>query len=131
LSRPIVGGIGRALPRFWGIAGRLARENALRSPRRTAATASALMIGVALTTTMSVMAASITTSANAAIDSSVGADFIIASSQFGPISDSVAARAATVPGAAAVTAFREGGMKVGSSVKQVQGVTANTVADTL
>jgi putative ABC transport system permease protein len=131
LSRPIVGGLGRALPRVWGIPGRLARENALRNPRRTAATASALMIGIALTTTMSVMAASITTSANAAIDSSVGADFIITAKHFAPVSDSVARTVAAVPGVGAVTSFREGSMKVGSAVKQVQGTTASTVADTL
>jgi putative ABC transport system permease protein len=131
LSRPIVGGIGRVLPRFWGTPGRLARENALRNPRRTAATASALMIGIALTTTMSIMAASITSSANAAIDKSVGADFIITANNFAPVSDSVASEARQVPGVADVTAFRAGVMKVHNSTKQVQGVTSDTVVDTL
>src|SRR3954469_2343476 len=131
LSRPIVGGLGRVLPRVWGTTGRLARENALRNPRRTAATASALMIGIALTTTMSVMAASITTSANAQIDKSVGADFIITAKNFSPVSDSVATAAEKVPGAGAVTAFRAGSRKVKNSTTEVQGVTADTVADTL
>src|SRR4051794_36323258 len=131
LSQPIVGGLGRVLPRIWGTTGRLARENALRNPRRTAATASALMIGIALTTTMSVMAASITTSANAQIDKSVGADFIITAKNFSPVSDSVAKAVAAVPGASAVTSFRVGTMKVGTSEKQVQGATDDTVADTL
>ena len=131
LSQPIVGGLGRLLPRIWGTTGRLARENALRNPRRTAATSSALMIGIALTTTMSVMAASITTSANAAIDKSVGADFIITAKNFAPVSDSVARNVAAVPGAGAVTSFRSGSMKVRGSVKQVQGATGDTVADTL
>ena len=131
LSRPIVGGIGRLLPRVWGTTGRLARENALRSPRRTAATASALMIGVALTTTMSVLAASITTSANAAIDSSVGADFIITAKNFAPVSDSVTATVRKVPGVTAVTAFRGGSMKVGGSVTQIQGATKEGRVDTL
>ena len=131
LSKPIIGGLGRLLPRVWGTTGRLARENALRNPRRTAATASALMIGIALTTTMSVMAASITTSANAQIDKSVGADFIITAKNFAPVSDTVAETVAKVPGAAAVTAFRSGSMKVGNSVKTVQGATGDTVARTL
>jgi putative ABC transport system permease protein len=131
LSRPVIGGIGRLLPRFWGTTGRLARENALRNPKRTAATASALMIGIALTTTMSIMAASITSSANAAIDNSVGADFIITANNFNPVSDSVATAVAKVPGAGAVTSFRAGSMKVKNSTTQVQGVTANTVVDTL
>ena len=131
LSRPIVGGIGRVLPRVWGTPGRLARENALRNPRRTAATASALMIGIALTTTMSIMAASITTSANAAIDKSVGADFIITAEHFAPVSGSVATQARGVPGVADVTEFRAGAAKIHNSTKQVQGVTSNTVIDTL
>jgi len=131
LARPIVGGLGRILPRLWGTPGRLARENALRNPRRTAATASALMVGIALTTTMSIMAASIISSANAIIDNSVGADFIITAKNFGPVPDSVASDVAKVPGVGAVTSFRVGVMKVGSSSVQVQGVTPNTVADTL
>ncbi len=131
LSLPIVGGMGRVLPRVWGTTGRLARENALRNPRRTAATASALMVGIALTTTMSVMAASITTSANAAIDNSVGADFIITADNFSPLSDSVATAMQKVPGAGAVTSFRNGQMKIGTSVKSVQGATGDTVAQTL
>ena len=131
LSRPIVGGIGKVLPRFWGTTGRLARENALRNPKRTAATASALMIGIALTTTMSIMAASITSSANAAIDKSVGADFIITADNFAPVSASVATQARQVSGVADVTEFRAGAMKVHNSTKQLQGVTSDTVVDTL
>jgi putative ABC transport system permease protein len=131
LSRPMVGGIGRLLPRVWGTTGRIARENAMRNPRRTAATASALMIGIALTTTMSVMASSFTSSANAIIDKSIGADFIITGKNFAPISDGVAKDLAAVPGVGAVTSFRSGSMKIGGSVKPVQGATGDTVADTL
>jgi len=89
------------------------------------------MIGIALTTTMSIMAASITTSASATIDKSVGADFIITAKNFSPVPDTVAATVAKVPGVGAVTSFREGTMKVGGSQEQVQGVTPGTVADTL
>jgi putative ABC transport system permease protein len=131
LSRPIVGGLGQLLPRIWGLPGRLARENALRSPRRTAATASALMIGIALTTTMSIMAASIVSSANSQIDKSIGADFIITAQNFRPIPGSVAQDVAKVPGVGAVTSFRVGAMKVGSDRTQVQGVTSDSVAQTL
>jgi putative ABC transport system permease protein len=131
LSRPIIGGLGRALPRFWGTPGRIARENALRNPRRTAATASALVIGIALTTTMSVLASSITTSANAQIDKSVGADFIITANNFAPVPDSVANAVKTVPGVGAVTSFRDGSMQIAGKVHSVQGVTPTTVKDTL
>jgi len=58
LARPVVRVISAPLPRIAGMRGRLARENALRNPRRTAATASALMIGVALVGGITVFAAS-------------------------------------------------------------------------
>ena len=89
------------------------------------------MIGIALTTTMSIMAASIVSSANAQIDKSIGADFIITAKNFGPIPGSVAQDVAKVPGVGAVTSFRVGTMKVGSSRVQVQGVTPQSVAQTL
>ena len=58
LARPVVRVLGRVLPRLTGARGQLARENAVRNPRRTAATASALMIGVALVGGITVFAAS-------------------------------------------------------------------------
>lgn len=131
LGRPLLAGAGSVLARLWQAPGRLARENALRNPRRTAATASALMIGVALTSTMSVLASSITTSAAAAIDESVGADFIVTAAHFAPISDGIADRIRQVPGVGAVTSFRVGSMKVAGGITQVQGVTAATVSQTL
>ena len=55
VARPVTGVIGRPLRRLSGVAGILARQNAMRNPRRTAATASALMIGLALVTMFSVL----------------------------------------------------------------------------
>ncbi|HEU4910993.1 MAG TPA: FtsX-like permease family protein [Actinomycetes bacterium] len=131
LSRPVVGGVGSALPRLWGSIGRLARENALRNPRRTAATASALMIGLALVAAGGVLAASLVKSANAIIDRSVGADFIVSASNFLPIPGTVAEDVRGVEGIAAVTAFRPGQFQVAGGVAALQGVTADTVDRTL
>ena len=58
IARPFARIVGSPLPRLRGMAGTLARENATRNPRRTAATASALMIGVALVAFITVFAAS-------------------------------------------------------------------------
>ena len=44
LARPVAGAVGRPLARLFGVAGRLGRENSIRSPRRTAQTASALTV---------------------------------------------------------------------------------------
>ncbi len=131
LSRPMIGGLGSVLPRLWGSTGRLARENARRNPRRTAATASALMIGLALVAAGGVLGASITKSANAIIDKSIGADFIVTTANFTPIPAAVADELRGVDGVDAVTAFRAGQAEIGGSVASLQGVTADTVDRTL
>ncbi|GMQ93869.1 MAG: ABC transporter permease [Acidimicrobiia bacterium] len=57
-ARPLADVIGWPLPRLFGISGLLARENTKRKPRRTASTASALMVGVALVAFFSVFGSS-------------------------------------------------------------------------
>lgn len=82
LSRPVVGLVGAA-PARRGLAGRLARNNAQGNPRRTAATASALMIGVALVSFVSIFAASATASVNTLFTAQLRADFVISPVGFG------------------------------------------------
>ena len=55
LSRPLITLAGKATTRLFGVTGKLAKENALRNPRRTAATASALMVGLALVSGLTVV----------------------------------------------------------------------------
>ncbi|MFD7578879.1 ABC transporter permease [Kitasatospora sp. NPDC059817] len=77
LATAVVRVLGALLPALFGPSGRLAQRNAMRNPRRTGATAAALMIGLALVIGSSVFSASTVTSANAQIDRSVGADYIV------------------------------------------------------
>ena len=77
LAGVIVRAVSAVLLRLFGPVGRLAERNALRNPRRTGATASALMIGLALVAGMSVVGSSMVASANDQLDKSVGADFIL------------------------------------------------------
>ncbi|NQV05844.1 FtsX-like permease family protein [bacterium] len=74
--------VGAPLPRMLGITGRLARDNAVRKPRRMAATASALMIGVALVAVIATMAASLKASITEAVGSEVSADYQIETGGF-------------------------------------------------
>jgi putative ABC transport system permease protein len=67
LARPLAKALGAVLPRLVGTTGLLAKENAARSPKRTASTAAALMIGVGLIVFINVF----TTSARASIDAEV------------------------------------------------------------
>ena len=86
LASPSVRAIGAGLPRLKGVTGKLATENAARSPKRTSATASALIIGVALVAFITVFAASATESVTAEVDRGFAADFVVQSesSGFGP-----------------------------------------------
>jgi putative ABC transport system permease protein len=78
LVAPLASVVGRPLERFRGIPGRIARENAVRNPGRTAATAAALMIGLALVSFVAVFAAGIRGSINNAIDKTFAGDLVLA-----------------------------------------------------
>ena len=77
ISGPVVRVLGAAYPRLFGAPGRMAQRNALRNPRRTAATAAALMIGLALVTVVNVLGASMRSSVDRAIDTQLGADYLV------------------------------------------------------
>ncbi|MBM3658221.1 MAG: FtsX-like permease family protein [Actinobacteria bacterium] len=72
------------------ITGILARENAQRNPRRTAATAAALMIGLALVSAIAIMSQSFKTTFRSAIEDQTTADFILSPSGFAPFSPEAA-----------------------------------------
>jgi putative ABC transport system permease protein len=77
LVRPLASVVGRPLERLRGVPGRLARENAVRNPGRTAATAAALMIGLALVSFVAVFAAGLRGSIDDAIDKTISGDLIL------------------------------------------------------
>ena len=79
LVRPLASLVGRPLERMTGITGRLARRNTTRLPGRTAATAAALMIGVALVTFASIFAAGARETINRAVDQNLTAELVVQS----------------------------------------------------
>lgn len=103
LTTPVARGIGWPLPRVFGTVGRLAVDNAARQPRRSAATASALMIGLALVSAMTVFAASTTASLNEAIDKVIGAEFVVSTETQRPFPRAVADDLETLDGVAVVS----------------------------
>lgn len=84
LVRPVIRVLGGAFPALFGSVGRMSQRNALRNPRRTGATAAALMVGLALVGGMSVASASMTESFDQQIDETLGADFVIQNNNFQP-----------------------------------------------
>jgi putative ABC transport system permease protein len=81
ISRPAVAVLGRALA--WSMPGKLGRHNAARNPRRTAVTAAALMVGIALVTGVSVLASSLEASLQGVVRRSLAAELIIAGDDVG------------------------------------------------
>ena len=73
----IAGGVGAVIAALRGVGGGLARDNALGNPRRTAATASALMVGVAVATLFTVIGASLKASATQGVDRTLAADLVV------------------------------------------------------
>jgi putative ABC transport system permease protein len=96
-----------------GMSGKLGRENALRSPKRTARTAAALMIGVGLVAFITVFVASLRASVETIIDDQVDADFLVnAGFGFAGLSPELSERLADVPGVRAVGGVRGGPVEV-------------------
>ena len=110
-TRPLAGAIGAPIRRL-GVQGKLGRENAMRNPRRTASTASALMIGLGLVAMVTVLASSLKASLNLTIEKSLKADLVLTTSSQTPFSPDVADRVREVDGVGAVSQFRQGGFRV-------------------
>src|SRR5947208_17134585 len=99
LVRPLATVLGWPATRIGGSAGRLARSNAVRNPGRTASTAAALMIGIALVTSVAVLAAGIRNTVHHTFEKTFVADYAVTSpdgfTPFAPASEGTLAR---VPG---------------------------------
>ena len=82
IGQPVLVACRSVFGRLFGTAGRLAGENALRNPRRTGATASALMIGLAVVSAVGVLASSLSATNSAVVDEQFRADFLVQNPTF-------------------------------------------------
>jgi putative ABC transport system permease protein len=124
VSLPLSRVIGLPLPRLRGIAGQLARENAMRNPKRTAATASALMIGVGLVAFITIFAASTKTSFSKTVDEAFTGDFIVTGpGQMGGggVSPELTARLRELPEIETAAGIRFGAAEIDGSVTELLG----------
>ncbi|MFC9428407.1 ABC transporter permease [Streptomyces sp. NPDC056987] len=111
LSRPFIAAAAPAL-RAFGVCGRLAGENALRNPRRTAATASALTIGLTLITALTVVGVSSERSIDQRATGALSADYVVRMATYEPLSGTVEQRLREVDGVGAVSPLREASVRV-------------------
>jgi putative ABC transport system permease protein len=110
LAGPLAWILGWPATKVGAVAGALARDNAKRNPQRTASTASALMIGLALVTLVSLLAAGIVSSFRGAVkDIWHNADYAVtAQNNFSPIPVAAADAVAKTPGVVSVANVRAG-----------------------
>jgi putative ABC transport system permease protein len=128
LAGPVAWVLGFPFARF-GASGGFGRRNAMRNPRRTARTASALMIGLGLVGMVAILASSLKASFEAALDKSLKADFTVATTNFTPFSPDVVNRVRTVDGVLAASPFRQGSFRVDGRSAFLTGVDPATVPD--
>jgi putative ABC transport system permease protein len=123
LVPPLASVLGWPATRIGGAAGQLARGNAMRNPTRTASTASALMIGLALVTLVSVLATGLKSTFESSINQIFHADYALtATNNFSPVSIASAEALRRVPGVQVVSGVRAGqGRTVGGKIN-VSGV---------
>ena len=123
LVRPLATLLGAPAAQVGGAAGKLARDNARRNPQRTASTASALMIGLALVTLVATLAAGITSTFRGAVNEIFTSDYAItAQNNFSPIPTDAAEAVAKVAGVKAVASTRTGEARIFDSTEFVTAV---------
>src|SRR6516165_2216542 len=128
VSLPLSRVVGAPLPRLRGMAGKLARENAMRNPKRTASSASALMIGVGLVSFITILASSTTASINSAVNRSFAGDIVIDSGAglSGGMDPALAQRLNNLPQVSAATGVGAGIAKVFGKVEMMSAVDPRT-----
>lgn len=124
IGRPVLLTCRRLFGLIAGTTGRLAGDNALRDPRRTGATASALMIGLALVSTIAVLAVSLNKSVDDVVDEQFTADFLAQSVTFMPFSTAIGDRMESVDGVAVVTRQQWAGATIDGERRFISGTDA-------
>jgi putative ABC transport system permease protein len=121
-ARWLISPLGRVVGRPFGVVGRMARMNAVRNPRRTAATAFALTLGLVLVTGIAVIGASMKASIDKLFENNVTANYILTTDYAVNVPLAAAQAARTVPGVQSVTELQtvesrvDGKSRWGSSV---------------
>jgi putative ABC transport system permease protein len=123
LVPPLARVLGFPAARFGGAAGTLARGNSIRNPTRTASTASALMIGLALVTLVSVLASGLKSTFESSVNALFRADYAVTSQNgFTPTGAASANALRRVPGVEVVSGVRAGQGKAFGHTVSVTGV---------
>jgi putative ABC transport system permease protein len=129
LVRPIAALVGWPVALLGGAPGGLARENAVRNPARTAATAAALMVGLALVTFVSVLGTALLDTTETGVERQVAAGYVVSSTNgWDPLPPNVGRTLASAPEAGTVSSVRQDAGLVEGSRQDVGGIDPATIA---
>ncbi len=130
LVKPLAAVVGWPALRFGGMPGELARENSIRNPGRTASTAAALMIGLALVTVVAVLGAALRDSTQNAVRDQVAADYVVTSQNgFDPFPAATGDAVRNTPGVTLASSVRSDQALANGSEADVTGVDPRTIAN--
>ena len=132
IVRAVVGALGRPVQATGGPAGMLARRNAMRAPGRTAITASALTIGVALVAALTIIAAGLKDSTKGSLNKRVSATHVLAGDDgWSPVDGDAARKAAAVPGVRTASAIRQDAVRAYGKTEGINSVDPATIGKVL
>ncbi|WP_432088362.1 ABC transporter permease [Streptomyces sp. bgisy095] len=131
LSRPVIALIRPLFVGLFGISGKLAGLNAVRNPRRTGATASALAIGLTLVTGLSVLGATVGTAIDKMTVDQIKADYMVTMASGDSLSEEALAALAKAPGVTAVSPQQAGALEIEGKFVSASGVTPGDIEKVL
>ncbi|WP_329623071.1 FtsX-like permease family protein [Streptomyces sp. NBC_01255] len=131
LSRPVIALIRPLFVSVFGVSGKLAGLNAVRNPRRTGATASALAIGLTLVTGLSVLGATVGSALDKMTVDQIKADYMITMASGESLGDEALAALEKAAGVTAVSPQQAGALKIKGDYASASGVTPGDVEQVL
>lgn len=134
LSRPVIAAVRPLLQKAFGVAGKLAAQNAVRNPRRTAVTAASLAIGLTLVTALSVLGITMGKAIDRMTTDNLKADYKVSMGEsFGSLDPSVITALEKAPGVKAVSPQQAGDIRIGDGDQyhSVSGVNPATIGQLL
>jgi putative ABC transport system permease protein len=113
--RPVASALGWPLQKLAPTSGRLARDNTMRNPSRTAATAAALMIGLAVVVFVAVFAQGLKSSFIDVFDKSINADYVVTGKNFVALPNTVLGSVQALPSVSAAAGVEVGQVEINGS----------------
>ncbi|MEU5917310.1 FtsX-like permease family protein [Streptomyces sp. NPDC047141] len=131
LSRPVIALIHPLFVGLFGVSGKLAGLNAVRNPRRTGATASALAIGLTLVTGLSVLGATVGSALDKVTTDQIKADYMVSMASGDGLSPEALTALEKAPGVTALSPQQAGAFELKGDYTSVSGVTPGAIEKVL